>query len=82
MHDSGAGFPDDQVDRIFEPYVTSKVKGTGLGLAIAKKIVEEHGGVISGCNAQEGGARIAVLLPTADADPAPDGDACALRPNF
>ena len=48
VHDSGAGFRDDVVDRIFEPYVTSKSKGTGLGLAIAKKIVEEHGGTVVG----------------------------------
>ena len=63
VHDSGAGFSDDTVDRVFEPYVTSKPKGTGLGLAIAKKIVEEHGGAISGGNAPEGGARLAVRLP-------------------
>ena len=84
VYDSGAGFRDDHADRIFEPYVTSKPKGTGLGLAIAKKIVEEHGGAVSGCNAPEGGARITVRLPAADtaADPAPPGDASALRPNF
>ena len=84
VYDSGAGFQDDHVDRIFEPYVTSKPKGTGLGLAIAKKIVEEHGGAVSGGNAVEGGARITVLLPAADtaADPAPESDASALRPNF
>ena len=96
VYDSGAGFRDDHADRIFEPYVTSKPRGTGLGLAIAKKIVEEHGGAVSGCNAPEGGARITVLLPAADtaadtaaetagdtaADPAPRDDASALRPNF
>ncbi len=83
VHDSGPGFRDDQADRIFEPYVTSKPGGTGLGLAIAKKIVEEHGGAISGGNALEGGARITVLLPGADAavDPGPPGDAGALPPN-
>ena len=42
--DSGPGFPIDTIDRIFEPYTTSKKKGTGLGLAIVKKIVEEHNG--------------------------------------
>ena len=86
VHDSGAGFRDDNIDRIFEPYVTSKSKGTGLGLAIAKKIIEEHGGAVSGCNAPEGGARITVVLPAVDApfEPAPDTDfeASVLRPNF
>ncbi|MCY4285661.1 MAG: ATP-binding protein [Thiotrichales bacterium] len=82
--DSGPGFRDDQAERIFEPYVTSKPRGTGLGLAIAKKIVEEHGGTISGGNAPEGGARITVLLPAADlgADPAPQADTGARRTNF
>ena len=84
VHDSGAGFEDEHVDRIFEPYVTSKPKGTGLGLAIAKKIIEEHGGAVSGCNAPEGGARITVLLPASDTSsgPLPDAGASALRPNF
>jgi len=84
VHDSGPGFRDDHADRIFEPYVTAKPGGTGLGLAIAKKIVEEHGGTISGSTAPEGGARITVLLPAADtaADPAPRDDAGALRPNL
>ena len=71
VHDSGAGFDNGIVDRIFEPYVTSKSKGTGLGLAIAKKIVEEHGGTISGHNAPNSGARITVHLPAVKASPTP-----------
>ena len=84
VHDSGAGFQDEHVDRIFEPYVTSKSKGTGLGLAIAKKIIEEHGGAVSGGNAPEGGARVTVLLPAVDAasEPARDAGASPLRANF
>lgn len=44
--DNGRGLPPELRDRLFEPYVTTRVKGTGLGLAIVKKIIEEHGGVI------------------------------------
>ena len=41
--DHGTGFPDNILARVFEPYVTTKVKGTGLGLAVVKKIADEHG---------------------------------------
>lgn len=61
--DNGPGFEPAIVDRVFDPYVTSKPKGTGLGLAIVKKIVEEHGGRIEADNAETGGARVQVLLP-------------------
>jgi signal transduction histidine kinase len=46
IYDDGPGIKDDQIEQIFEPYVTTKIKGTGLGLAIVKKIIEEHGGAI------------------------------------
>ncbi len=61
--DNGPGFAGDIVHRVFEPYVTSKLKGTGLGLAIVKKIVEEHGGRLSIANTATGGAEISILLP-------------------
>ena len=61
--DNGTGFGVDLLDRVFEPYVTSKEKGTGLGLAIVKKIVEEHGGMVWAENLAVG-ASITVRLPT------------------
>ena len=63
--DRGRGIAPDQIDRIFEPYVTHKTKGTGLGLAIAKKIVEEHGGTIWLENNTTGGASSVIRLPLA-----------------
>jgi len=61
--DHGPGFPVDLLDRLFEPYVTSKPKGTGLGLAIVKKIVEEHNGKIRAENSPNGGATVIISLP-------------------
>ena len=42
ISDNGKGWPQDQRDRLTEPYVTTREKGTGLGLAIVKKIIEDH----------------------------------------
>ena len=50
FEDNGSGFSDEVLERLFEPYVTTKTRGTGLGLAIVKKIVEEHNGQIRAQN--------------------------------
>lgn len=61
--DDGPGIPGEILERLFEPYVTTKAKGNGLGLAIVKKIIEEHGGTIRAENVPGRGARIRVRLP-------------------
>ncbi len=61
--DNGSGFPDDLMDEIFEPYVTTKSSGTGLGLAIVKKIVEEHGGIVRVENNNDQGGSVIIRLP-------------------
>jgi nitrogen fixation/metabolism regulation signal transduction histidine kinase len=61
--DDGPGFPDDLLQRLFEPYITTKSTGNGLGLAIVKKIVEEHGGTIRAENTSDRGARIKIRIP-------------------
>ena len=63
VQDDGPGFDADKMDRIFEPYVSSKEKGTGLGLAICRRIIEEHGGTIRASNAQPVGAAVIISLP-------------------
>lgn len=67
VEDNGSGWPSDRMDRLFEPYMTTKAKGTGLGLAIVKKIVEEHGGNVQLLTATregyKGGACVRVQLP-------------------
>lgn len=61
VKDSGAGIPQEMLEKIFEPFVTTKNEGTGLGLAIVKQIVEFHGGTIAACN--EAGAMISIFFP-------------------
>jgi two-component system nitrogen regulation sensor histidine kinase NtrY len=57
--DNGIGLPQENRERLLEPYVTTREKGTGLGLAIVGKILEEHGGQIDLRDAPEpaGGGR-------------------------
>jgi signal transduction histidine kinase len=63
--DTGPGIPAAHLDRIFEPYFTTKAEGTGLGLALVHKIVEEHGGSIQATNRSQGGACFEIALPIA-----------------
>jgi signal transduction histidine kinase len=44
--DTGSGIEENARTKIFEPYFTTKSDGTGMGLAIARKIIEDHGGLI------------------------------------
>jgi two-component system, NtrC family, sensor kinase len=63
--DNGPGIPDEDIDRIFDPFFTSKVGvGTGLGLAISRRIVEEiDGSLVAGRDDRLGGASFIVRLP-------------------
>ncbi len=66
IEDNGPGFSRDILDRVFEPYISTKPGGSGLGLAIVRRIIEEHGGEIevgNGSNASLGGAWIRIWLP-------------------
>jgi PAS domain S-box-containing protein len=63
IEDNGAGLSTDQLEHIFDPYVTTKEKGTGLGLAIVKKIIDEHGGIIWADPTCQTGARFIFRLP-------------------
>lgn len=61
--DSGVGIPEEALDRVFEPYYSTKDTGTGLGLAVTKKIVEEHGGRIRVESAPGEGTTFEIDLP-------------------
>lgn len=61
--DSGPGVPEQERERVFEPFHTTKEEGTGLGLPIARRIVTEHGGTLSLTQAKGGGAKFTITLP-------------------
>ncbi|MEM9732620.1 MAG: PAS domain-containing sensor histidine kinase [Pseudomonadota bacterium] len=71
--DNGKGLPEENRQRLLEPYMTTREKGTGLGLAIVGKILEEHGGRIELLDAPqvaEGGhgAMMSIFIPRLAAD--------------
>ena len=61
--DTGPGFPDSEIERVFEPFFSTKPRGTGLGLAICQRIMASHGGDIRVENRRGGGALVTVTLP-------------------
>ncbi|HHU37242.1 MAG TPA: PAS domain-containing protein [Treponema sp.] len=63
IEDSGKGIPDDLVNKIFEPYFTTKIDGTGLGLTMVYKVIKGHGGDINVQSQLGVGTRFTVLLP-------------------
>lgn len=63
IRDDGPGMPREAVERVFEPYYTTKATGTGLGLSITRGIIEEHGGAITLTSAPEQGCQALITLP-------------------
>ena len=77
VQDSGHGMPAEVVERIFEPYYTTrqKGKGTGLGLSITHGIIKSHGGFITVDTTPESGTTFKVCLPRIDTPVSvPDSD--------
>lgn len=63
FEDTGDGISDDILEKVWDPFFTTKDKGTGLGLGIVKNIIEQHGGSIQIQNRDGGGARVTLELP-------------------
>ena len=63
IRDTGCGISADELERIFTPYYTTKIKGSGLGLAICQKIVEDHRGFLKITSAPGQGTEVKVWLP-------------------
>jgi two-component system sensor kinase FixL len=63
IRDSGPGIPDENLERVFESFFTTKDGGMGMGLSICRSIIEAHGGSIAVTNHPRGGAQFRFTLP-------------------
>jgi signal transduction histidine kinase len=63
VKDSGMGISSEHLQRVFDPYFTTKKNGTGLGLALSSKIIEEHGGSIKIFSTPKEYTEVQVVLP-------------------
>ncbi|MBP2239923.1 two-component system, sporulation sensor kinase D [Cytobacillus eiseniae] len=61
--DTGTGIPDDVIDKIFQPFYTSKQSGTGLGLVVCKRIIQSFGGEINLTSKVQKGTEVDIFLP-------------------
>ncbi len=63
IQDDGCGVDSNTLERVFDPYFTTKSNGTGLGLAMSAKIIEEHQGTIDFSSIEGQGTTVRVFLP-------------------
>jgi two-component system, NtrC family, sensor histidine kinase HydH len=63
VEDEGSGIPKENLDRIFQPFFTTKPQGTGLGLSITHRIVKDHGGEIKVESNPGNGTRVSMSYP-------------------
>jgi signal transduction histidine kinase len=63
VRDHGRGIPAEQLDKVFNPFYTTKSSGLGMGLAICRRLIEAHGGRIEARNHEGGGSVFSFSLP-------------------
>jgi PAS domain S-box-containing protein len=68
VKDFGTGIDERHIDRLFEPFYTTKPEGLGMGLSISQTIIKAHGGTMEVWNNREGGATFAFTLPAHQGD--------------
>ena len=63
VKDNGPGISQENIQRIFEPYFSTKVRGMGLGMHIVKQTVESHGGEIKIISSEGKGTTVIITIP-------------------
>jgi len=63
VSDSGCGFPEVEIEKLFQPFYSTKRTGTGLGLAISKRIIESHNGRIIVSSEEGKGSTFTLVIP-------------------
>ncbi len=63
ISDTGSGVSEEFIDKIFEPFFSTKKEGLGLGLSLAKKVIEEHGGRIEFSSKTGHGSEVKIYIP-------------------
>jgi len=63
VYDTGPGIPETHLDKVFDPFFTTRAQGTGLGLAVVARTVADHGGTVVAANRPGGGAEFTLELP-------------------
>jgi two-component system sensor histidine kinase PilS (NtrC family) len=64
VEDDGEGIQEEDINRIFYPFFSTKTGGSGLGLAIVYRIVDDHGGTIKVHSGSGAGARFTIFIPS------------------
>lgn len=72
LKDEGTGIPAEHLNRIFDPYFTTRGKGSGLGLATAYSIIKRHGGLIIAESVAGAGTTFRIYLPASDKSVIPE----------
>jgi CheY-like chemotaxis protein len=75
IQDTGIGIPDQDMNKIFDPYFTTKQKGSGLGLATSFSIIKYHGGLIEVNSELNKGSTFSIYLPASKDAEFPDDTA-------
>jgi len=63
VEDDGPGISPEVADRVFDPYVSTKIDGTGIGLAVVARVITDHHGTVTSRNVEPTGVRFEVILP-------------------